>query len=128
MYKYLLISLMMISLMACKKEAGFGGQASVTGKVFVYDTNKEQTDTLAQGYVGNINVFLSVDGKAGILEQVDTDLNGAYKIEELRKGTYKIWVYSDCITCPDDIEAMSQTIVVKKNKEEITLPDFIIRL
>jgi hypothetical protein len=46
----------------------------------------------------------------------------------LRKGTYKIWVYTDCITCPDDIEAMSQTIVVKENKEEITLPDFIIRL
>jgi hypothetical protein len=76
----------------------------------------------------NIHVFLSVDGQAGILEQVDTDLNGAYKIEELRKGTYKIWVYTDCITCPDDIEAMSQTIVVKENKEEITLPDFIIRL
>jgi hypothetical protein len=70
MYKYLLISLMMISLMACKKEAGFGGQASVTGKVFVYDTNKEQTDTLAQGYVGNINVFLSVDGQAGVKELI----------------------------------------------------------
>ncbi|QLH44221.1 MAG: hypothetical protein HWD58_00420 [Bacteroidota bacterium] len=69
-----------------QKEPGFGGRASIQGKVFVYDTNKEQTDTLAEGYLGNINVFISVDGQEGVLEQVDTDLNGSYKLKSFARG------------------------------------------
>ncbi|MBL7754332.1 MAG: hypothetical protein JNM44_07640 [Chitinophagaceae bacterium] len=128
MKKYIALTLMIGSLVSCKKEPGFGGRASIQGKVFVYDTNKEQTDTLAEGYLGNINVFISVDGQEGVLEQVDTDLNGSYKIEELRKGTYQLWVYSDCLTCPDDREAIKYTVTISGNKDEMKLPDFIIRL
>lgn len=128
MKKFIALVLLTGCLMACKKEPGFGGRASIQGKVFVYDTNKEQTDTLAEGYLGNINVFISVDGKEGVLDQVDTDMNGNYKIEELRKGTYHLWVYSDCLTCPDDRIALQQTVTITGTKDEIKLPDFIIRL
>lgn len=126
--KKFIVLVLFTGLMACKKEPGFGGRACIQGKVFVYDTNKEQTDTLAEGYLGNINVFISVDGKEGVLDQVDTDMNGNYKIEELRKGTYHLWVYSDCLTCPDDREALQQTVTISGTKDEIMLPDFIIRL
>jgi hypothetical protein len=110
-------------LFACEKEPGFGGLASVTGRVYAYDYTP--TGVLeGEGYTGDIDVFIKVEGDTKELERVRTDLDGSFSFTELRKGTYIIWVYSFCDECTNNQEAFTQTITIEKNKDHIVLEDF----
>ena len=112
---------------SCEKESGFGGLAEIKGKVYVFDYNPEGI-LVAEGYTGDIEVFIGVVGQSGVLERVRTDFDGTFRIRELRKGTYNIWVYSDCDKCTDNKEPIIQKTVVSSNRQTITLEDFRIRL
>jgi hypothetical protein len=112
---------------ACEKEPGFGGLAEISGKVYVFDYNPEGI-LVAEGYTGDIEVYIGVDGQQGVLERVRTSFDGTFRFRELRKGTYDIWVFSDCDSCTDNKEPIIQKTVVSSNRQKITLEDFRIRL
>lgn len=123
-----LILLISIStFLSCEKEPGFGGLAEISGKVYVFDYNPQEI-LVAEGYTGDIEVFLSVEGQPGVLERVRTDFDGSYRFRELRKGTYNIWVFSDCDKCTDNKEPILQKTIVSSNRQKISLEDFRIRL
>jgi hypothetical protein len=115
------------ALLSCEKEPGFGGLAEIVGKVYVFDYNPEGV-LVSEGYTGDIEVFLSVDGQPGVLERARTDFDGSYRFRELRKGTYNIWVFSDCDKCTDNKEPIIQKVIVSSNRQDISLEDFRIRL
>lgn len=120
-------SLAVLFLMGCEKEPGFGGLATISGKVYAYDYNN--SDRLeAEGYTGDIEVFLAAENSDEILERARTDFKGAYIFRELRKGTYNVWVYSDCDKCTANQEAVIKKVEIKSNKENIRLEDFKISI
>ena len=123
----LILIISMSAFLSCEKEPGFGGLAEINGKVYVFDYNPEGV-LVAEGYTGDIEVFLSVDGQPGVLERVRTDFDGSYRFRELRKGTYNIWVFSDCDKCTDNKEPILQKTIVSSNRQKISLEDFRIRL
>ncbi|MBL7765712.1 MAG: hypothetical protein JNJ58_06455 [Chitinophagaceae bacterium] len=127
MVKYFYLLLITIVFISCKKEAGFGGQGSIKGKVYAYDYSPSGTLN-SQAYVGGVNVYIAVTGSGNILKQVDSDYQGNYTFEELREGKYTLWVYSDCDSCTDNKTPVVQTIDLSGNKDEKVLPDFKINL
>ncbi|MEZ5045383.1 MAG: hypothetical protein R2831_00135 [Chitinophagaceae bacterium] len=130
MKKELFIFLALVSicfLSACKKSPGFGGLASISGKVYAYDYTPGG-NLEAEGYTGNINVYIKVEGENYVLKSVDTDYLGAFSFRELRKGTYTIWVYSYCDTCTGNQEVKKQTITIENTKDKKILSDFIINI
>lgn len=121
------VILLFVGVSACKKEPGYGGLATVTGRVYVYDYN--QSNVLeGEGYTGDWNVYIKADDRPGQLDDISTDLNGYFQFEGLRKGKYTIWVFEDCDTCTDNKRAVKQLIEIKKNNEDIVLPDFKIKI
>ncbi|MBU3677262.1 MAG: carboxypeptidase regulatory-like domain-containing protein [Chitinophagaceae bacterium] len=121
------VILFLLGCFACKKEPGYGGLATITGRVYVYDYNPSNV-LEAEGYTGDVSVFLKADDFPGVLDDVNTDYNGYYRFDGLRKGKYTIWVFEDCDTCTDNKRVVKQSFEVTQQKAEISLPDFKIKI
>lgn len=112
---------------SCKKSPGYGGLATITGKVYVYDYNTSNV-LEAEGYTSDMNVYISADDIPGQLDNVGTDINGAYLFDGLRKGHYTVWVFDNCDSCTDNKLVVKQSVNIEKNNAEIVLPDFKIKI
>lgn len=117
------VALLGIFTLSCKKEPGFGGLATISGKVYAVDSTTGG-NLKDEGYIGDFDVFIGVQGEPGILDNIKTSYDGSYQFDELRKGTYDVWVYRRCDACAGDILLIKKTVVIKDNKDEIVLEDF----
>lgn len=124
-----LLILTILLFASCKKEAGFGGLSTVTGKVYAKDYKANDPLVIeAEGYTANMKIVLAVDGSGRVLKETRTDNTGSYKFEELRKGTYNIWTFSDCDLCTNNDSIVLKTFEVTERKEAVELDDFNVSL
>lgn len=110
---------------SCTKEPGFGGLASVEGKVYAKDFTPGGIIE-AEGYTADMKVVIEVMGSGQILDETRTDLTGTYKFDKLRKGTYQVYTFTECDTCTNNEDPVVQTIEITEKKQEIKLEDFLI--
>lgn len=115
----------LLAFSACKKDPGFGGLATVKGKVYVKDYDKSGY-LKSEGYGGDVRVTIGVVGESAALDDQRSQLDGSYAFSFLRKGNYQIWVYENCDTCLMDQRALLQEVQITGKKQTITLPDFVI--
>ncbi len=122
---FILMSFLMLS--ACKKEAGEGGTNTITGKVFATDFNKEYTKIQGEYYIPDYRVFIVYGTENSVYDNdFDTDYNGAFEFNYLRKGTYTVFTYSLDTTEKNfqKLIPIKQTVEITGKNEVITLPDF----
>ena len=123
---FLAISILFI-FVSCKKEEGFGGLAIISGKVYAYDYNSSGI-LLAEGYAGDIDVYIKAKDSSAELKRIRTTYDGSYIFEQLRKGDYEVWVYTDCAKCPNGIEPVIQSVTLSDKKAKIELPVFEVNI
>ena len=110
-----------ITLFSCSKEAGEGGRATISGKVFM-------TDTLGgnQGeyYIPDYDVYI-IYGDADDVYDDDTKTNfdGTYEFKNLRTGTYRVFAYTADPSQPSKVSAVFQTVEVGSKKGTTTVED-----
>ena len=110
---------------SCKKEAGEGGLATISGKVYGYDINSSGVVT-DSGYVGDVQVFISYGDNTFVDDNVRTSYSGEYSFRGLQKGKYTLFVYTECDTCNFNQAPVIQHFEVTSNKQDAVLPDFVI--
>ncbi|MDR1861022.1 MAG: hypothetical protein LBR06_08915 [Bacteroidales bacterium] len=85
-------------LTACNKDEGLGGSSSLEGMVYNvihYDDDfSYSTDTVPAGKTDVYLVF-GDDEDAYFGDDIETDKNGYYRFDYLRKGNYVVYAYSD---------------------------------
>lgn len=87
---------------SCKKAAGTGGRASIKGKIWVrqYKSIDFSTPLFAQYEGTNQTVHIIYGDNLGEDNHATTDYNGSFEFQYLRKGNYKVYVYSaDSAVC-----------------------------
>lgn len=114
---------------SCKKEAGEGGTASITGSVWVKDYNS--TFSVLEGeYAGaDEDVYIVYgDNTAGYDDKVSCDYNGKFTFNFLRSGKYTVYIYSkdSTLQSPSGDVTLIQEIEITKKKEVMELPQFVI--
>jgi uncharacterized protein (DUF2249 family) len=110
---FLIICVVVIAFTACEKQAGEGGTSVIEGQVYkIYtseivvneldsfgniDTTFKSIDTLYYQLDQGEDVYIIYDDSEGELydDKFETDYNGKYHFEYLRKGDYTIYVLSD---------------------------------
>lgn len=120
--------LLAVLTMACKKQAGTGGSAKVTGSVWVQEWNNS-FDVLETEYAGaDEDLFLVYGDNAGYDDKITTDYNGKFEIKYLQKGKYKLYTYSKDSTfgSASGRVAMVREFEIKENKSNTELPKFVI--
>ena len=100
MREILIICAIVIGFTACEKGPGEGGTSVIEGKVIyfqrTFNTVTSQTDTHEYPKSGK-DVFIIYSDDEGEVYDADfeTDYNGKYRFEFLRKGDYTIYLHKD---------------------------------
>ena len=124
------LSVFYIALLSCSKDPGVGGKAIIKGKVHLTEFNDNTCQEEADYYVAEQRVYIVYGDHEFHDDDVRTGPNGQFEFRWLRKGDYRVFVYSECPTsgCPDPcvsgIEAIFQNVSIDNNKEEVELNDF----
>ena len=145
MQKITLFLLFGILLFACKKESGEGGASVIEGKVYklhtyesvinefdslgYIDTTYKIIDTLYHQLDAGKDVFIIYsDDETDIYDdEFETDYNGRYRFEFLRKGKYTIYTYADSSDVNTTYEyPVFRHIEIKSNNSTNNVADFVI--
>ncbi len=125
-YSFLLFLFSILIISSCKKEVGSGGTSTIRGRVFGYDINSSGI-VLDSAYVGDVRVYLSYGDNAWPDEDERTSYTGDYAFQGLQKGKYKVFVFTQCVTCPFDQASIVKEVEITENGQTIVLPDFKIK-
>jgi len=134
MRNLIIICAVAFGFMACDNPAGEGGTSIIEGQVYkiftfqnpstgAWDTTYFQLDT------GRDVFIIYADDKAEMYDdKFDTDYNGKYHFEYLRKGEYTIYTYADS-TDNSNVKheyPVFKQITISSNNSTNTVGDFII--
>ena len=117
MKKLLLLTLMLNLLLACQKEAGEGGTSTIKGKVITYELNhfdvpgsNQSVDTLGYYSQADEEVYIIYGDEDNLYDDsYETSFDGSFRFENLRKGKYTVFMYSECESDTNGLAVISQT-------------------
>ena len=129
MKNFLIICAIAIGFTACEKNAGEGGTSVIEGQVYKIFTSENVVNELDS--LGNIDttykvidtsyyqldagkdVFIIYSNNEGDVydDKFETDYNGRYRFEYLRKGDYTIYTYTDSTQSMPDPEIPVDNLV-----------------
>jgi hypothetical protein len=118
-------------LNSCEDNAGQGGDARIVGKVYASKYNASFTYKFGSYYEPDQKVFLVYDDDLTASDNTDTNFDGTYEFKYLRKGTYRIYVYSKDSTGAYQLKAdpnapkipVQRKVEIKERKQTVTVPD-----
>ena len=134
MKNFLIICAIAIGFTACEKDAGEGGTSVIQGQVYKIHTFQNSStgamDTLYYQLDSGKDVFIIYsDNETGVYDdKFETDYNGRYHFEYLRKGDYTLYTYADSI----DVNNVNydypifKHIKINSNNSDNSVEDFVI--
>lgn len=122
----LIVIVLIIS--SCKKPAGEGGKSSIKGSIWVEDWNSGFTVKNSEyaGYDEDVYIIYGDDVSYG--DKTKANYNGEYEFKYLRKGKYKIYVYSKdkTLTSPSGEISIVKEVEITEKKGVKTVDQIII--
>ena len=138
MKNFLIICAVAFGFMACKKDAGEGGTSVIEGQVYKIHTFQNSStgaiETLYDQLDSGKDVFIIYsDNETGVYDdKFETDYNGRYHFEYLRKGDYTLYTYADStVDISSTIELkyeypIFKHIKINSNNSDNSVEDFVI--
>lgn len=106
-----------ILLVACKKLPGEGGTAKIKGKVVIEEYDKSFTRLKDTYYATGEDVYIIYGDDETFSDDTETNYDGSFSFEYLRKGNYKIFVYSkDSCSGNNEIAIIKNVSIEKKGE------------
>ena len=127
-YNALYILIILAFLNSCKKTAGERGRASIKGKLSTQDSNNSFTYLDVEYPSADEDVYIIYGDDVSYGDRTRANYNGEFEFKYLRKGSYKIYVYSkdSTLKSPSGDIAIVKEVKIGKNKEEINLEPIVI--
>ena len=134
MKNFLIICAIAIGFTACEKDAGEGGTSVIEGQVYKIHTSQNfltgEMDTLYYQLDSGKDVFIIYsDNETDVYnDKFETDYNGKYRFEYLRKGDYTLYTYADSIDASNvnyDYPIFKH-IKINSNNSDNSVEDFVI--
>ena len=134
MQRLILILFIALLISSCEKQAGEGGTSSIQGSVYKLSTYfnvlTQQIDTISYQLDSKKDVYIiySDDENDFYDDNVETNWNGQYRFDNLRKGVYTLFVYADStdfLNISYDYPIFKH-IKIDANNSTFTLSDFVI--
>ncbi len=108
-------------LFSCTKGPGPGGRASIRGKIYARNYNKDYFK-IDSGLIGGQKVYIKYGDEPGVGDDVDTDMTGTYVFPYLREGKYTVYAYSKRLTNNTLDSVISQEINITNRKGVVEVP------
>jgi len=112
---------------SCKKEAGEGGNCSISGKVFVKDYNGTFTVLQEEYYGPGIWVYIIYGDDKDYSDRIETSYDGTYEFKYLRPGKYHVYAFSkDSTLQTNALVPVIRDIEIKKRSTDDVESDLVI--
>ncbi len=104
---------------SCKKQAGEGGQATIKGKIMERKMSADFSTCYGQYVAADKTVYIVYGDDATYGNDTKTGPDGVYEFKYLRKGSYKIYTYSNdsAGTVGPPVNASAPKIAISKSVE-----------
>lgn len=112
----------------CEKSEGEGGRASIIGKIIVQKRERIQNSIIAEYPAMEERVYIVYGNSETVVADDDTrtSYDGYYEFNYLFPGDYKIYVYSECRQCPEEVEPIIKEIKIGKAQNDVEVEDIYI--
>lgn len=123
--KILLFAFVTFTFCTCTKSAGIGGTSTIKGKVVVDNINI--LGNIVDSYdAQDLDVYI-IYGKENSTYDDDqkTSHDGSFEFKYLNQGDYEIFVYSECMFCPQGQDSLILKSVKISNANEVNELDTI---
>jgi hypothetical protein len=120
-FNFLAVTLVVLLISSCKKEAGEGGDSSIRGKIWVVNYNATFT-SINNEYVGaDEYVYIIYGDDISYGDRVKTNPAGEFEFKYLREGNYTIYIYSKdkTRTEPSGITSMKVSTNISKKEQVV---------
>lgn len=118
-FRYHFLSILcLFAVASCKKGPGEGGSATIKGKVIAH-----YTDVFNQEYAypaQKEDVYIVYGDGDFYGNNVETNYDGTFQFDYLKKGSYTVYAYSDCDTCLGGRRVELVKIEIADKKGEVT--------
>jgi len=123
-----LLTMVLTTTLSCNKEAGIGGSSTIKGTLMGFELNPATGDTISNYALSDERIFIIYgdDNAEAYHDSFKSSWNGQYRFEYLKKGTYFIFGYQECLTCATGEEAVFATVEITKNGTEIDLGNLML--
>lgn len=129
---YILFFLLLVC--SCEKEAGEGGSSSIVGSVYkistYYNVLTQQNDTVYYQLDSGEDIYIIYSDNENDFydDNIETNWNGQYRFDYLRKGDYTVFIYADST---DNLNVsydypIFHHVTIEENNATYNLPDFVI--
>ena len=123
----LLVLVVTVLLLSCKKEPGPGGKSTLYGKVLVKNYNSTFTVLEETYYAPNVYVYIIYGNDRDYGDKVRTAPGGVWEFKYLRPGSYKVYGFSKDSTLSTAAAIPSiREVTVPSQKQDIEVPDIVI--
>ena len=123
---YSFLAFFLMGLVACEKDPGEGGTATITGKIFVKNFDDEDGTFINEYFAQNKKVYIIYGDGTVQDDDTDTGFDGTYAFNYLHKGQYIVYAYSECtldpISCPSGEQPVFDTIQITQKGETYEVP------
>ncbi len=117
----------LILLTSCSHDEGYGGLATIKGKIYAKDYNSNGV-LVAESYIGAVKIYISKHGETAYFDDINSSYDGSFEFKFLYKGKYDIWVFGDCDSCAWDQIYQLKTIEITDKRQVVILEDIIISI
>jgi len=122
---FLIFAVLNLVFISCEKNESNNGTSSITGKIFVKDYSADFKILKNSYYMQEVPVYILNDNESVYFNRFVTSYDGSFRFDKLRKGKYKIFVYSRDSTfkAPSGNVPVFVDVEIKNNFEHILLDD-----
>jgi hypothetical protein len=127
-FTYFLLLGVLVCFTSCKKEAGYGGNSTIFGKIIAHNYNAEFTQLKGIYVAADEDVFIVYGDDRSFSERLRTNYDGVYEFKYLRPGNYTIYAYSkdSTLTLPSGIITVIRKVEITEKKQTVEADDIII--
>ncbi len=119
--------LLVLFTLSCQKEAGEGGDSSIHGYVHVTDYNASFNYIQGEYDGVDLDVYIIYGDDISYGNKTKSGPDGKFEFKYLRKGSYKIYTYSQDSTL-SGIAVVSKDIEITEKKESVDAGTFEIKV
>jgi hypothetical protein len=129
MKQLLILLVCFISFFSCSKYEGQGGAATIKGVVVEQKYNSLGNVIPGASYpIADQDVYIIYGAENTFYDDdIKTSYDGSFEFRYLRKGTYKIFVYEDCNSCPSGKKEVLRQVEIKAKKQNLLMDTIYIK-
>jgi hypothetical protein len=118
---FLISGILSVTITSCKKTEGEGGKASIYGKVVTENYNGNFTVLNGIYASADVDVYIIYGNETNYGDKQATNYKGEFEFKYLRKGNYKIYVYSkdSSLTTASGDTVMIREVEIKEKKQKV---------